>query len=377
MLTTHQIDTTNRKDVQRFVQFPHRLYRNCPQWVPALFIDAELPLNKNKHPFYEHSDADFFIALRDGEIVGRIAALEYSRYNAYHDKRTAQFYFFDCVEDPEVAAALFERVFEWSRARDLEVVFGPKGFSVLDGYGLLVEGYEHRAIMTMMNYNYAYYPRFVEALGFEKEVDFVSCYADSEKFYLPERVHRIAERVKQRGSLEVLEFRTKKDLKAWAARIGRTYNNTFINNWEYAPLTDREIALVLENILAVADPRLIKVIARGDEAVGFMFGFPDLSSGLQKARGRLLPFGILHILKEMRNTDWIAVNGMGILPEYHGFGGNALLYSELEKTLHEYDGRFKHLDMTQVAESAVQMRRDLENLGGVAYKNHRVYKKSL
>jgi len=377
MLTTRKIDTNNKNEVRQFVHFPYNLYKDCPQWVPPLFMDAELPLNKDKHPFYEHSDADFFLALRGGDVVGRIAALDYSRYNSYHDKHSAQFYYFDCIEDPEVATALFERVFEWARTRGLDVVFGPKGFSVLDGYGLLVEGYEHRAIMTMMNYNYAYYPGLVEGLGFKKEVDFVSCYADAAKFRLPERVHRIAERVKERGSLEVLDFRSKKELRQWAARIGRTYNQTFVENWEYAPLTDREIDLILENILAVADPRLIKVIAHQEEAVGFMFGFPDLSTGLQKARGRLLPFGIFYLLQDMRRTDWIAVNGMGILPEYHGFGGNALLYSELEKTIQQYDGRFKHIDMTQVAESAVQMRRDLENLGGVAYKNHRVYTKTL
>jgi hypothetical protein len=175
----------------------------------------------------------------------------------------------------------------------------------------------------------------------------------------------------------VQEFRSKKELRRWAERIGKAYNQTFVNNWEYAPLTDREIALVLENILIVADPRLIKVITYKEDAVGFLFGFPDISTGLQKANGRLLPLGIVHLLRDMRRTDWIAVNGLGIMPDYQGHGGNALLYSELDKTLHEYDGRFKHVDMTQVAESAVQMRRDLENLGGKPYKNHRVFFKMI
>lgn len=377
MLIIHQVDCELKKDVQQFVALPYQLYKDCPQWVPPLYIDAELPLNRRKHPFYEHSTGDFFLALRDGKVVGRIAALENTRYNQYHGTKTAQFYYFDCENDFEAASQLFDRAIEWAHKRGLNKLMGPKGFAVLDGYGMIVEGFEHRAIMTMMNYNFPYYPVFMEKLGFSKEVDFVSCYADTTTFQLPERIHRIADRVKQRGTLGVQEFTSKKDLKQWAVRIGKAYNQTFVNNWEYAPLTDREIALVLDNILTVADPRLIKVITHKDDAVGFLLGFPDLSTGLQKAKGKLLPFGLVNLLLEMRRTDWIAVNGMGILPEYQGYGGNALLYSELDKTLHEYNGRFKHVDMTQVAESAVQMRRDLINLGGKPYKNHRVFSKMI
>jgi GNAT superfamily N-acetyltransferase len=377
MLSVQQIDTTSRKEIEQFIKFPYRLYKNCPQWVPPLFMDARLPLQRDKHPFYEHSTGDFFIALREGKVVGRIAALENIHYNQYHATRTAQFYYFDSENEPEIAAALFERVYEWAHKRGCNKVMGPKGFSAIDGYGIQVEGFEHRTIMTMMNYNYEYYPRLLEGLGFQKEVDFVSCYVHLDDFIIPERIHRIADRIKQRGSLGVEEFKSKKDLKRWAPRIGKAYNKTFVNNWEYAPLTEREINLVLENILVVADPRLIKVITHKDEAVGFLLGFPDLSEGLQKANGKLLPLGILHLLRSMRTTDWIAVNGLGILPEFQGFGGNALLYSELDKTLHAYQGRFHHVDMTQVAESAVQMRRDLINLGGKPYKNHRVYSKNI
>lgn len=375
MVAIEMINTENKSQVKRFVNIPFRLYKDHPQWVPPLYIDAEMMLNRKKHPYYEHSDADFFIAVRDGRDVGRIAALENKRYNDYHKVHTAQFYLFDCEDDAEAAQALFQAVFDWAARRDLNTILGPKGFGPLDGYGILVEGYEHRQMMTMMNYNYPYYPKLVESQGFVKEVDFVSCYLSAEKFKLPERVHRIANRVQERGSLRVMRFNTKKELKAWAQRIGKAYNQAFVNNWEYYPLTDNEVAFVLQNMLTVADPRLIKVILHGDDVVGFLFGWPDLSAGLQKARGRLLPFGLLHILLEMRRTDWIALNGAGILPEFQGRGGNALLYSEMEKTIREY--HFKHADLTQVAETAVEMRRDLINLGGVAYKNHRVYRKNL
>jgi hypothetical protein len=334
-----------------------------------------MQLNREKHPFYEHSEADFFIAVCDGRDVGRIAALQNRRFNQYHGTRQAQFYLFDCEDDEEAARGLFDRIFEWAGQRGLDTIVGPKGFGVLDGYGILVEGYDHRQIMTMMNYNAPYYVRLVEGCGFTKEVDFVSCYLGADTFHLPERIHHIAERVQQRGTLSVQRFRTKGDLKAWAGRIGNAYNKAFVNNWEYYPLTDREVSFLLENLLTVADPRLIKVITHGDEAVGFLFGFPDLSAALQRAKGHLLPFGIFDLLLEMRRTKWIALNGAGILPEFQGRGGNALLYSEMEKTIRDYN--FIHADLTQVAETAVQMRKDLENLGGKAYKNHRVYKRKL
>ena len=373
MLTIEKIDSRNQSQVRRFVRLPFRLYAHHPQWVPPLFVDAEMQLNRNKHPFYEHSDADFFIALRDGRDVGRIAALENRRYNDYHKTKQAQFYLFDCENDQAAATALFNAVFDWARERGLDRVVGPKGFGPLDGYGILVEGFEHRQMMTMMNYNYDYYPRLVETLGFTKEVDFVSCYIGTQ-FHLPEVVHRVAERALKRGTLRVLRFKNKSALVKWADRIGEAYNKAFVNNWEYYPLTDREIKFTVDNIMIIADPRLFKIIAHGEEVVGFLFAFPDVSAALQRARGHLFPFALPDLLLEMRRTKWIALNGAGILPEFQGIGGNALLYSEIEKTIHEFS--FLHADLTQVAETAVQMRRDLINLGGQPYKNHRVYQRA-
>lgn len=375
MLTIDFIDTRSKADVRRFIDIPYRLYKDNPNWVPPIRIDAASYLNRDKHPYYEHSDAKFFIARRNDRDVGRLAILENKRYNAYHACKQAQFYFFDCEDDQEAADALFERAFDWALKRNLDTVVGPKGFGPLDGYGLLIEGYEHRQMMNMMNYNFPYYCQLVENLGFTKEVDFVSCYVNTSKFKIPERVHRIADRVREKGSLWVKEFKSKKELRAWAPRIGKTYNQSFVNNWEYYPLTDNEIKFVLDNVMLVADPKLIKVIVHGDDVVGFLFAFPDLSAALQRARGNLFPFGLIDIMLEIKRTNWVALNGMGILEEFQGRGGNALLYSEMEKTLSHY--QFQHADLTQVAESAVQMCRDLENLGGKPYKNHRVYRRAL
>lgn len=375
MVTIEKINTESKSDAKRFVEFPYKLYRDCPQWVPPLFVDAYLFLDRDKHPFFEHSDADFFVAVREGQVVGRIAVMENKPYNRYHNKKQANFYLFDCIEDHEVATALFDAASGWARARGLTQLMGPKGFGPLDGYGIQIEGFEYRQMMTMMNYNYAYYRELVEAQGFRKEVDFVSCYAHRDTFKFPRRVHSIAERVVRRGTLAVKRFANKRELVAWGPRIGRAYNNAFVNNWEYYPLSEREVDFVIQNIMVIADPKLIKVITHGEDIVGFLFAFPDVSAALQRARGRLFPFGIIDLMLELRRTKWVAVNGIGILPEFQGRGGNALMYSQMEKTLQDF--QFEEGDLTQVAETAWEMRQDLINLGGKPYKNHRVFIKEL
>jgi len=371
MTSIHEVDPRQKSEREDFLRLPFRLYRDNPVWVPPILVDIRLQLNPDAHPFYEHSEAVFFVARQNGELVGRLAVMENRPYNRYHEKRTAQFYFFECVDDFSVAETLFARAFAWARARDLTQVVGPKGFGPLDGYGILVDGFEHRPAMNMMNYNPPYYQKFLERMGFRKEVDFVSCYLGADRFILPERIHRVAERVVRRGGFRVINFPDKRTLRAWAPKIGRAYNQAFVNNWEYYPLSQREIKFVTDNALGFADPKLIKVILHEEDVVGFLFCFPDVSAAIQRAKGRLSPLGVVDLLLEFRRTQWAAVNGAGILPEYHGLGGNALLYSEMERTIRSRG--FLHADLTQVAETAVQMRRDLENVGGVAYKNHRVF----
>ena len=375
MLTIEKLDTNNKDHVRRFTRLPFRLYSGHPQWVPPLLIDSETQLNRKKHPFFEHSAVDFFLAVADGRDVGRIAAIENKPFNEYHGTRKAQFYFFDSEDDQEIADKLFERVFEWSYARGLDHVVGPKGISPFDGYGIQTEGFEHRQMMNMMNYNYSYYPQLVEAAGFSREVDFVSCYVETSTFQLPERVHTIAERVQKRGALRVLKLESKKDLRKVASQVGQAYNKAFVNNWEYYPLSEREVQFVVDTLMQVIVPRLAKLIVHEEQVVGFVLGFPDISAAMQRIKGRLLPFGIIDLLLEMRRTDWISLNGAGILPEFQGRGGNALLYSEMVKTLGDF--QFKHAELTQVANTAVQMRNDLKNLNAKEYKNHRVYSRDI
>lgn len=374
-LRIEPVDTREPKQVREFLDLPFRIYAGHPLWVPPLRMDAALQLNRERHPYYRHSEADFFLARRGARTVGRIAVLENRPYNATHGVRQAQFYLFECDEDFAAAEALLGRAAAWARGRSLDTLVGPKGFGPLDGYGFLVDGFEFRPAMTMMNYNPPRYVDYVERLGFGKVVDFVSCYLGRDRFRLPDRVRRISRRAAERSGLRVVRFKSRRELRAWADRIGEAYNRAFVANWEYYPLSGEEIRFLTDSLLSVADPRLIKIIVHEQDVVGFLFAFRDVSAALQRIGGRLLPFGVLDLLLELRRTEWVAINGAGVLPEFQGRGGNALLYLEMEDTIRE--AGFRHADLTQVAESAVQMRRDLETVGGVPYKNHRVYARSL
>jgi len=371
MITIEKLDTRSKAHVRRFIDLPVRLYAGDSRWVQPLRKEVRETLCRDRHPFYEDSHADFFLAVRDGRDVARVAVLENRPFNQYHGVQEADFCYFDCENDLEAVDALFQEVISWARPRGLNRVVGPKGFNAFDGYGVLIDGFEHRQLMTMMNYNHPYYAHLLEQVHFQKVVDFVSCWVRCDCFRMPERIMKAAERVRRRNSVHFETFRSKRELAGWAQRLGEAYNRTFVQNWEFRPLKAAEIDLLLRNLLILADPTLVKILAKQDQVIGFLLGFPDVSAALQRARGRILPWRILDILWEARRTEWLVLNGAGILPEYQGAGLNALLYSEIERTVR--GSRFKYAHITQIAETAVQMRHDLQELGAHPFKNHRVY----
>ena len=375
MLETIAVDPKSKQQLKEFLDLPYRIYREIPQWVPFFRADVRAMLDPRKHPFYEHSDAQAFIVRQDGIAVGRVVAMENRPYNREHNSTLASFSLLDCIEDAAVLQALFAAVDNWAGQRGLDEVVGPKPFSLGDGYGVLAEGFDHRQMMTMMNYNHAYLPRLMEAIRFEKVVDFVSCQVSIEDFNLPDKVHKVADRVLEKGTISVKSFHSRSELRKFGKAIGKVYNEVFVHNWEYYPYTKREIDMAVDNVTLFADPGLIKMLMDGERVVGFLFAFPDMSRVIQQHQGRLNPISILHLLTAMKSTEWVSVNGAGVLPEYYGRGGNALLYAEMEKTVKSRG--FKYAEFTQVAESAQQMRKDLKLLGGREVKNHRIYRRKI
>jgi hypothetical protein len=330
-------------------------------------------MNRRRYPYYRHSDADFFLAERDGEAVGRVAVLENRRYNDYHQARVAFFYYFDAVDDAEVAHGLFDAAARWAHARGLTRLMGPKGFLRSDAVGLLVEGFEHRAAMGMP-YNHAYYPDLLEAAGFEKEVDYLSGYLKGHED-LSDRFYRLAEKIRARRGFWVKSFKNKRELRAWIPRIQQVNNEAFTDVWGYYPIDAAEAQMIARQLLTVADPNLMKVVMKDDEIAGFAFVYPDISEALKEVRGRLWPFGWMALLIARQRTRRMSGNGVGLLPKYQGLGASAVLYVELAKTLKA--AKATHCDLAQAMETNVKSLGDMNALGVHWYKRHRVYRRAL
>lgn len=378
MLHIHTVDTSRRRDVRRFINFPFDLYRDHPLWVPQMHSESLSQLNHKDHPFYKTNEAIFFIAELDGKDVGRVAVLNPRDDNVANDTQDAYFYLFDAIDDQSVANALFDKGAAWARERGLTTLRGPLGFLPGDGYGLLSKGFEHHPALGIA-YNYAYYVDLVENWGFEVEERFFSGYVDLDRLReeFPMKILKLADRIKDRYGFTPKTFRTKRELRGWVGmRLGDLYERAFSHVERNRHLTQEHIERIGRNLLAVARPQLLKFVMKDDEIVGFIFCFVDVSNGIRKAKGRLFPFGWLPILLEFRRTEWINFNGIGIVPEYQGKGGTALMYAELYHTLYP-QFRFKHADSAQVSEFNTRSLNENLGFGMDMYKTHSVYRREL
>jgi hypothetical protein len=268
---------------------------------------------------------------------------------------------------------LFESSFDWARKCGLDRLVGPKGFTAFDGLGLLVKGFEHRPAFGLP-YNPDYYPVLVKAAGLEPGEELVSGYLNSHAQF-PEKIHRASEIVQRRRGLRVARYRRRADLRALVPKLQALYNGALSGTSGNVPLTDDEVKTLADQLLWFADPRLVKIIFKEDDPVGFLFAYPDISAALQHTRGRIFPLGWISLLREMRRTKWVNINGAGIIEKYRGLGGTAILFSEMHKSI--VDGGFEHADVVQIGTENGNMQRELRELGIDFYKSHCLYSRVL
>ena len=369
-LTVLEIGPKDRRALDDFIQVPHTIYRESPYWVPRLRRDVREIVRK-RHPFFEHSDGAFFVAYSDDRPVGRVAVFDNRASNTQNNRSRAHFYFLDMEDDPEISRALLDRAAEWGKARGLTELEGPMLFGGPSGSGILIDGFDHRAAMTMMLYNYPYYQSHLEGLGFRKLLDFISYALTPNTFAMPERIERLAQAVLRRSRFKVVRFSSKRELKREAKKLAPLFNETLGENLENYRFSEAELDRLVSDLLSVADPGLIKILTYDGEYAGYLLTFPDLSAALQRSDGRLTLRSIIDIKREFRRTREVIINGAGILPEYQRLGGNALLYYELTRTAG--GPKFEHADVTQIGETTALMLSDVETLGARPYKKHRVY----
>lgn len=369
-----QTDFDNKTHLRDFLSLPFSIYRDIPQWVPPLQMDERLRLSRKRFPFYEHSHAAFFIAYEKTRSIGRLAVLDNRPYNEFNNESTAFFYLFECENNLEAAQGMFEAGMAWARSRGLTKILGPKGFTPMDGFGLLVKGFQHRPAFGLP-YNPDYYPKLIEACGFQPLRDAVSGYIGADVKF-PKRIHELADRIKQRRGLHIARYEKRSDLRSLVPKLKDLYNGALRGTAGNAPISDAEANALADQLLWFADPKLIKIVMKGEDPVGFLLAYPDVSAALQKNNGRLFPFGWLTLLRELKRTNWLNINGAGLIPEYRGSGGMAILYSEMFKSVKE-SGQFKHAEVIQIGVENESMQRDLENFGIEFYKTHRTYKRDL
>jgi len=358
-----------------FLELPFRIYKDTPQWVPPLDFEARRVLDPRKHPFYLNGEAAFFLALDSrGDPCGRIAVLHNRKYNEFNQEKTAFFYLFESTADPASSQALFEQACGWAHSQGLNKIIGPKGFTTLDGLGMLVKGFEHRPAFGLP-YNPPYYPALVEAAGFKPASELVSGYLNPQCMKFPEKIGRVAELVQQRRGLRVVRLKNRRELMKIIPGLQKLYNDSLEGTTGNIPLTESDLRTMADQLLWFADPRLIKIILKDDQPVGFLLAYPDISAAVQRCRGRLFPFGWLDLLLEMKRTTWVNINGAAIVEKYRGLGGTALLFNEMYASI--LDGGFQHADLVQIGTDNEKMQLELRNLGIDFYKVHRVYEKEL
>jgi hypothetical protein len=280
---------------------------------------------------------------------------------------------FECIDNTEVAQALLGAVANWAQRRGMDSLLGPRGLVGPDGGGILVAGFEHQPA-TGGGYNFPYYDRLLTQCGFGKDRDFYSAHVTRDQG-LPERFYRVAEKVRARRGLRIKSFRSRRELRGWIPQAVKAHSEAFSQNYTYYPPTPEEVSTLISTLLTVADPDLIKLVLKQDRIVGVVLALPRITRGLQRARGRLWPTGWFHILRERRRTKWMDLHGLGFLPEFQGLGGNAILYTELAKTLER--GQYEYVEFVQVDEENAKSLREVQIYAPELYKTHRNYRKPL
>ena len=323
---------TTKKELKQFIRFNYEFYKNNPYAVPDLYEDMLQTFSPGKNAALDFCEADYFLALREGRIVGRVAAIINRRANATWKKRQVRFGWIDFIDDIEVSRALIDTVKQWGRERGMDTIEGPLGFTDLDAEGMLIEGFDQLSTMAT-TYNYPYYPRHMEQLGLTKSVDWVEMkiYVPDE---IPEKHRRIADIIRRKYNLRVRKLSGKRGLRRSGVvhDIFRLVNQAYAPLFGYSEMTERQIDQYVGTYLPVLDLRMVTVVENAEgELVAVGISMPSLSRALQRARGRLLPFGWFHLLRALRwrRPEALDLLLVAVRPDYQNKGVNALLFTDL------------------------------------------------
>lgn len=367
-------EVASKKDLKEFIYLPEKVHKDEPEWLPPIYPDERLLFNKKKNKSYKYADTIMLIAFRDNVPAGRIMGIINNRYNSIHNERHGRFCFMECYNDAEVFHELIKRVEDWARAKGMEKLIGPLGFSDKDPQGFQIEGFEYPMFMTSAN-NSSYMPKYMDGEGFEKKVDLVN-YLGTLPEKLPEVYEKVLIRVDKNPEYRIVEFNSKKELKPYIIRVLELMNQTFEEIYGFVPLNDGEKKEFAARYLPILDPKFIKLVQTPTgEVVGFAIGMPDFSKGIRDAKGRLLPFGIFKILKDSKRSKKLLMMLGGVKKEYRGKGLDVLMGVKILQSGIKH--KMSALDSHLVLEDNARMRAEYERVGLKVVKKFRIYQKDL
>lgn len=366
-------EVLTRKELREFIYLPSKIHKNHKGWLPPIYMDEWLLFDKKKNRSYQYADAVFYIAYSNREPVGRIMGLVNNRYNSIQNEKNGRFCFMECYNDREVAHALLEKVEEWVRLKGMTKIVGPLGFSDKDPQGFQIEGFEYPFIFTAAT-NFPYLPKIVESEGYSKEVDLVN-YNIPTPEQLPPLYMKAFDRISRNGEFEVIEFRSKKEIKPYIIPVLELMNDAFSEIYGFVPLNDKEKEEFAKRYLPLIDPEFIKAVRTKNELVGFVIAMPDLTPGIIATRGRLFPFGIFRILREMKKSKKMMLMLGGIRKDYRGQGIDVLMAVKMWNSARRKNMNL--IDSHLILENNTRMRAECERLDGKIIKRFRIYQKLL
>lgn len=368
-------EVKTKKDIKNFVNFPHKLYKDVEHYVPFLDIDEINKFDEKKNESYEDCIVKCFLAYKDDKIVGRVAGIIQKLYNSKVNEKRIRFSRFDCIDDQEVANALFSTVETWAKEQGMELIHGPMGYNDLDREGLLIDGFDQMSTFEEQ-YNYPYYSKLIENYGFEKEVDWVEY-----RIFKPnepiERIEKISDVVSKRYKLKLVKPKTLKSfIKDYRDQLFDTLDAAYSNLYGVVPFSDKmKDALIDQFKLILNKDFIVAIVDEQEKMVAFGLAFPSLSESVNKSRGKLLPFGIFRMLKQIKNPTSIDLGLIAVRPEYQNKGVNTMILAYLIKGMIERNIEYAETNLMLEYNNRIQTQWNVFDY--VQHKRRRSYVKKI
>ena len=365
-------EVVSNKNIKQFVDFPYKLYKNNPYWVPPIKKEEAKQLKPNENPAFDFCDAKFWLAFKQGKVVGRIAAIINHDYNKIIGRKMGRMSRLEFIDDPEVSEKLLQTAENFLKEKGMEAVHGPLGFTNFDNQGLLIEGFEYiPSIASVMHF--PYFQKHIEQRGYKKENDWIEFRLKIEE--VPEKATRLANIIAKRNNLELVSFKEKSELKIYLKEIFELLNDAFEELPYVAPFSGKMIEYSAKKYLDVLQPKYIFVIKKEGKILAFIVGMPSLSKAMQKVNGKLFPFGFIHIRNALKKPSVMDLLLTGVDPNYQKLGLPAILISELQKQM--IANGVEYVETTGMFESNTKGITTWKNYDHVQHKRRRCYIKEL